>query len=290
VVTPAQPTAAPGTKRLEVKRQTLKLEMNPGLPAGTSNSKPPAGPQPAVEPSPSSALQTNSRQQAPLTPGAPVSAPPASQPVGPVDQSARHKTILRTPPSPAHIVSPRYPRAAFLKGTKGSVTIRFTIEPNGSTGNIRILAATPPGIFEQATRDAVQEWEFIPATVNGRPVASTVTRTLIFKPPPQKSQPPAQQAQATSDIPANRVPANIHPLRVVRPEYPPDAYRARRGGRVTVQFTVGTDGKPRDIRILRADPPHTFDEAVRQAVSQWRFEPVDAPTEVVQTIKFTPPH
>ena len=58
------------------------------------------------------------------------------------------------------------------------------------------------------------------------------------------------------------------------PEYPQKAMDAKISGAVTVEFTVGVNGVPRDIHIIEATPPNVFDHAATVAVSRWRFEPV----------------
>lgn len=65
------------------------------------------------------------------------------------------------------------------------------------------------------------------------------------------------------------------PQSVVRtpPRYP---FRARqRGlvGEVTVRFLVDVDGSVSRLTILSATPEGVFEEAVREAVPRWRFEP-----------------
>jgi protein TonB len=65
------------------------------------------------------------------------------------------------------------------------------------------------------------------------------------------------------------------PQSVVRrqPDYPFRARQRRIEGRVRVRFLVGTDGKTSQITILESEPDGVFDEAVRNAVAGWRFEP-----------------
>ncbi len=63
------------------------------------------------------------------------------------------------------------------------------------------------------------------------------------------------------------------PTLQVPPEYP---YRARRRGvegSVELRFTVTRDGRVTDIDVVRAQPQHMFEEAAKQAVTRWRFEP-----------------
>lgn len=62
-------------------------------------------------------------------------------------------------------------------------------------------------------------------------------------------------------------------IKQVRPRYPTAAARMRRQGWVMVQFTVGVDGKVRDVSVVDSQPHHVFDRAATNAVSRWEFKP-----------------
>jgi TonB family protein len=64
-------------------------------------------------------------------------------------------------------------------------------------------------------------------------------------------------------------------LTAVDPVYPEEAQRRDIGGWVDVEFVVGTDGVPRQARVVGADPPVTFDQAALAAVSLYRYEPFE---------------
>lgn len=57
------------------------------------------------------------------------------------------------------------------------------------------------------------------------------------------------------------------------PVYPYRARQRRIEGTVQVRFLVRRDGTVGDIVIEAADPPDVFEDAVREAVQRWRFEP-----------------
>lgn len=201
--------------------------------------------------------------------------------------------VKRVAPQPLHVFAPHYPASALSNREKGTVTVAFTIQPDGSTADIRIVSSEPSGVFDSAARAAVSRWLFRPATANGMPVASNARQTLVFRPPARaKTAPPAQpkpQPDQARQIPADSVPGNVHPTHLVAPQYPPNAYRSRQGGSVTVSFLVTRSGRTSDIQVITSEPRHIFDNAAKDAVRQWQFKPVKAPTKVVQTIKFTPP-
>ena len=88
--------------------------------------------------------------------------------------------------------------------------------------------------------------------------------------------------------PATAAPAQLRPLSTPAPRYPADALRAGTRGEVLVEFTVGVDGAVSNARVVRADPPRTFDREALAAVRRWRFEPVPAPVTTRRSIAFSP--
>lgn len=68
--------------------------------------------------------------------------------------------------------------------------------------------------------------------------------------------------------------SNLEPMQVLKtvpPVYPPIAKMRRLSGQVTVEFTVGKDGKAHNPRLLAGQP--AFRDAAFEAVRQWTFRP-----------------
>ena len=101
---------------------------------------------------------------------------------------------------------------------------------------------------------------------------------------------------------AARARARIAPLRIggkiqapkkikdVPPVYPAIAQSARVSGAVTIEATIGPDGKVIDARVVRSIP--LLDQAALDAVRQWEYLPtllngVPVPVLVIVTINFT---
>lgn len=60
----------------------------------------------------------------------------------------------------------------------------------------------------------------------------------------------------------------------VTPAFP--ARAKRRGieaGVVTVEYTIDSSGSVKDAVVVKADPPSFFDEAVLDAIRQWKYQP-----------------
>lgn len=99
-------------------------------------------------------------------------APVAAAPVAPPPDAPSPAPIRPQPAPPAAAVaatpvpqllsapSPRYPLVALRRKIEGSVTVAFVIQPDGSVGSPRVVAADPPGMFEEAALVAAARWRF----------------------------------------------------------------------------------------------------------------------------------
>ncbi len=70
--------------------------------------------------------------------------------------------------APLHIVSPVYPPRAESSGIEGNVELEFSVTPQGTVADVRVVRAKPAGIFEAAARAAISEWRFVPPVAQGR--------------------------------------------------------------------------------------------------------------------------
>jgi protein TonB len=105
----------------------------------------------------------------------------------------------------------------------------------------------------------------------------------------QQLQSSARNATASASR-ANAPASNVQSLATqlkrthyVAPEYPANALSSKLSGVVTVEFTVGSNGEPRDVRVTDASPPGVFDKSATSAVKRWRYDPVvvnGAPVEI----------
>jgi len=82
-----------------------------------------------------------------------------------------------------------YPKRAYEMRIAGKVILRIFINEHGSIDMTSILAATPPGVFEEAAFTATQALQFSPALKNGREVKSQKTIEVVFNPYERISMP-----------------------------------------------------------------------------------------------------
>ena len=105
----------------------------------------------------------------------------------------------------------------------------------------------------------------------------------------------AAAARAKAKLTAVRVGGQIKPptkIKDVQPVYPAIARSARVTGVVTIEATIGPDGKVIDAKVVRSVP--LLDQAALDAVQQWEYMPsllngVPVPVVVTATIIFTRP-
>ncbi len=63
------------------------------------------------------------------------------------------------------------------------------------------------------------------------------------------------------------------PLTQSAPKLPKKAEAAGVGGLVRCEFTVGEDGRVADIRFLEVPGNYGFEDAVREALREWKYKP-----------------
>ena len=153
----AMPSPAAGASAAAVERI--------GATAATESETSPAR---AQEPPPAAAPATAIVQASP-PPSMP--APPASRGV-----EARAPRLLQD-------AQPRYPLPALRARIEGEAQVAFTIQPDGSVRNARLLSSTPPGMFEASALAVAQRWRF---EATGR--AHDSSRTVHFRLPAEAAR------------------------------------------------------------------------------------------------------
>lgn len=88
------------------------------------------------------------------------------------DGEFREVKALRRPP-------PKYPPDAQIRGISGWVKLIFTVAADGTTRDIRVTAADPPGVFDAAAIEAAQRFLYAPRVENGAPVDRPNVETEI---------------------------------------------------------------------------------------------------------------
>jgi periplasmic protein TonB len=57
------------------------------------------------------------------------------------------------------------------------------VDTNGDPRDVRVVEATPPGVFDHAAITAVKRWHYDPVVVNGAPVEIPIRTSIRFELP-----------------------------------------------------------------------------------------------------------
>ena len=76
-------------------------------------------------------------------------------------------------------VQPIYPRRALSRGIEGYVIVQFTVTKQGTTRNISVVEAKPPGIFDRAAMQAAAKFKYKPRVVDGEPIEVPGVKNII---------------------------------------------------------------------------------------------------------------
>jgi TonB family protein len=106
----------------------------------------------------------------------PTTGPTASPTVAPAPKGGVPDSSDGSPDSDARVpfsslavsryVEPRYPRNAATRRVAGWVDVVFSVSAAGRAEEIRVIAADPPGVFDDAALAAVRRWRFDAAGSN----------------------------------------------------------------------------------------------------------------------------
>jgi TonB family protein len=82
------------------------------------------------------------------------------------------------PPHLLKSVAPSYPATARAQNIAGDVKIDALIDAKGGVGAVKVISG--PVLLHQAALDAVKQWKYEPAQLNGQPTAIHLTVTVHF--------------------------------------------------------------------------------------------------------------
>lgn len=77
-------------------------------------------------------------------------------------------------------LDPKYPTMAKRKGIELEVTVHFTIGIDGNVHNLQFETGSKISYFRREIREAMEQWHFLPARANGKPVASEMSKIFSF--------------------------------------------------------------------------------------------------------------
>ena len=73
------------------------------------------------------------------------------------------------------------PERAKQREIEGEVRVSVLVGRDGRVKRMKVLEASPPGVFEEVVLNTVGNWTFRPASYDGEPVESWVTIPIPFR-------------------------------------------------------------------------------------------------------------
>jgi periplasmic protein TonB len=107
-----------------------------------------------------------------------ASAPKAQPP-------AANTAALATKLKQTRFANPEYPQTALNNRISGAVTLTYTVDTSGAPRDVRVVEASPPGVFDNAAVSAVKRWRYAPMVVSGAAVEVPVRTRVLFELPKQ---------------------------------------------------------------------------------------------------------
>ena len=80
-----------------------------------------------------------------------------------------------------HNRDPVYPREAAIRGDHGAVTLLIHISPEGLASDVDIAQSSGYPALDQAARNAVWKWHFLPAVKDGKPIEFDMPLRVVFR-------------------------------------------------------------------------------------------------------------
>nr|WP_289110665.1 energy transducer TonB [uncultured Halomonas sp.] len=109
-------------------------------------------------------------------------------------------------------------------------------------------------------------------------------------PSPEPAAAQRDAAPAAEPAPSNEPVSvgQVAPTNRVNPSYPPRAQRRGMEGFVEVEFVIRRNGSVDggSIRVTNAQPRRVFEDAAREAIARWQFEPSQQLRRATQRIEF----
>lgn len=188
----------------------------------------------------------------------------------------RSLTIVQT-------CTPVFPYALTQEGvTKGDARISISTDSKGQLTDSLIVAYSHRE-FAQEALDSIKQWKFIPASLHGEPVGTTIEMNFDFE-----AKGVVVSTTSLDDLARDTIFASSHdaygpcslrdldhipvPLVTVVPQYPAELAKKGIKGQVTVDFYIDETGATRMPSVSSHDNSELTALSV-EALRQWKFEP-----------------
>lgn len=176
----------------------------------------------------------------------------SAAPVAPAEKAAQPAV---TPPrsANAHTVG-EYPELSRVNREEGTVTVRFTINTDGSVSNARLAHSSGYPRLDQAALDQVStNWRYYPATRNGEPMAVETEANVRFTLVGEED-------------------SRFRTVRMQPKDFPPGTREKGMRGTTVLLIVVGEDDKVAAVEVMQSSGYDELDKAAETFVRGWSFK------------------
>jgi len=187
------------------------------------------------------------------------------------------------------MVRPKYPKNALRSGRSGDVELSAAISPDGKLKDVTVLSGDSE--FSESAAAAIHKWHFQAVLIQGHPVETIYRVHVRFSSLLREAnsdvelESPRSKSPdiAVSTPPEQSLGEEVHrrseprivapkPLYQPEPEFSEASRKKGDHGNVNIALVIGSDGLPRDLRVICSSIPDSNQNAIN-AVKQWKFAP-----------------
>lgn len=179
------------------------------------------------------------------------------------------KTPVRIDKAHPPIVRPaEYPNESARLGEKGFCAVRMEVDFDGLIRAKQLVVSTGIGRLDAACLAAFADARFIPASVNGKPVANWINLPIDW------GQGSHLGRAVTDDQLAVPIVRKDYELNVGPRFYPAESQAMHQEGDCSIHVLVREDGTTGEIKISKSTGYATLDQACVLAIQKALFEPL----------------
>jgi protein TonB len=192
------------------------------------------------------------------------------------------KKVLVQSPEPLVYFAPFYPLSKRMEGIEGQVVLQFVIDRTGRVVNPTVSASTVPEFNEYAL-EAVRDWRFLPALVDGKPIDLEVAYPVTYASEKGSLGTTPGSVFSILDLIFDTyyvkgrdgytlAEFEVTPIYRQVPQRPLDENGNLISGRVLVSFTVSTEGRVENAKVVESTATELEMPALT-AIKYWQFIP-----------------
>ncbi len=169
------------------------------------------------------------------------------------------------PPRPAnnHIMI-SYPPEARANHQQGIVRLQFTVDVDGIPGDITVTGSSGfPLLDEETVKEVKENWRYIPATKDGKPVAHRL-ETMVRWALAQEEQKPVQPVEGRDPV---------QTVEMTEADFPPGAYDKGETGTTHLSVVFNSNGAIIKFGVTTSSGYPDLDWAAMNILRLWKTTP-----------------